>query len=113
MKPLGDWQAVLHAADFSYDLQKDAKGGDRYLSYFPFVEPWAFLVFTIFLLLLAVFCFSSLFLWPLPKLVHALPVKIQNIVNTVNAYAPSLRALIVAIVVAALLFIVLWLVGLR
>jgi hypothetical protein len=113
MKPLGDWQAVLPAADFRYDLQTDSKGAEHYLSYFPFIEPWAFLIFTIFLLLLAAFCFSSLFLWPLPKLVYALPAKMQNVVNAVSAKSSVLRALMVALAAASLLFIVLWLLGIR
>jgi hypothetical protein len=67
MQPVANWQSVWHAADFRYDQQADPKGGERYLSYFPFVEPWAFLVFTIFLLLLSVFCFSSLFPMAAPE----------------------------------------------
>jgi hypothetical protein len=113
MKPLGGWQAVLDAADFRYDPQKEAKGGEHSLSYFPFIEPWAFLVLTIFLLLLAGFCFSSLFLWPLPKLVYALPVKMQSVVNAVNAKPSVLKALMAALAAASLLFIVLWLLGIR
>ena len=113
MKPLADWQAVLHAADFRYDPQRDSKGAEQYLSYFPFIEPWIFLVFTLFLLLLATFCFSSLFLWPHQKLVHALPTKMQNAVNAVRAKSPVLRAVMAALAAASLLFMVLWLLGIR
>ncbi len=113
MKPLADWQVVLHTAEFRFDPQKDAKGAEQYLSYFPFIEPWIFVVFTIFLLLLATLCFSSLFLWPLPKLVYALPVKMQNAINAVRVKSPVLRALMAALAAASLLLMVLWLFGIR
>jgi hypothetical protein len=108
MRPLADWQSVWHAADFRYDPQ-----GERYLSYFPFVEPWAFLVFTIFLLLLSVFCLSSIFQWPLPKLVRALPARTQRGTHAAGTYPSALGALAIAIAAAALLFIILLLFGLR
>jgi hypothetical protein len=105
MHPIADWHVIWQTADFRYDPQTDAKT-ERYLSYFPVVEPWTFLVFTLFLLLLAVFCFSSLFLWPLPKLVRALPARMQNMVHAVSARPSVLRALTLAIMAAAILFLI-------
>ncbi len=111
MQPVADWQSVWHAADFRYDQQTDPKGGERYLSYFPFVEPWLFLVFTIFLLLLFVFCFFPLFQWPLPKL--ALAGATQRKTHSVSTYPSAFGALIVAVAAAVLLFIILFLLGIR
>lgn len=110
-RPMTDWHVIWRAADFRYDPQIDAKG-ERYLSYFPLVEPWTFLVFALFLLLLSAFCFSSLFQWPL-KPVHALAGKTHRGTHAAGTYPSALRALIIAIAAAALLFIVLWLLGIR
>lgn len=106
MQPLPDWPAVLRAADFRYDQQNDAKG-ERYLSYFPIVEPWTFLVFTIFLLSLSFFCFSSLFLWPFPELVNILPAGMRRVVLAVSAFSTAAKALILAILVTVALFAIL------
>lgn len=105
MHPVADWSAVWIAADFKYDPQTDPKAGERYLSYFPVVEPWTFLVVTLFLLSFAAFCFSSLFLWPLPRLVQVLPARIKNVVRIMSTHPPVLRALIAAILAAATLYI--------
>jgi hypothetical protein len=60
-------QLLVHPTAFIYDPQKD-----KALAYFPLVEPWAFLIFSVFNLLLSAFCLSSAFLWPIDQLVARL-----------------------------------------
>jgi hypothetical protein len=50
---------------FLYD-PKHGKDAEKFLSYFPGAEPWALLILYCFLMFLALFCLSSVFLWPTP-----------------------------------------------